>query len=37
MTNPTLETVPYYPPPESKGGWRWLREPEEIRTLAGTA
>jgi CubicO group peptidase (beta-lactamase class C family) len=25
----------YFPPPESKGGWRKLDEPDEIRTLGG--
>jgi CubicO group peptidase (beta-lactamase class C family) len=25
----------YYPPPESKGGWRWIEKPGEVRTLAG--
>jgi CubicO group peptidase (beta-lactamase class C family) len=25
----------YYPPPESKGGWRYLIEPEKIRGIAG--
>jgi CubicO group peptidase (beta-lactamase class C family) len=25
----------YFPPPESKGGWRWLRDDEEIRSVAG--
>jgi len=35
MTIPSLDTETYYPPPESKGGWRWLKEPEEVRTLAG--
>ena len=25
----------YFPPPESEGGWRWLKRPEEIRRLAG--
>lgn len=25
----------YYPPPESKGGWRWLEGVEEVRSLAG--
>lgn len=25
----------YFPPPESKGGWRWLKEAEEVRDLAG--
>ncbi len=29
------ETETYYPPPESKGGWRWIKEPEEVRALAG--
>lgn len=26
---------PYYPPPESKGGWRKLGDPHDIRQLAG--
>ena len=26
MTDFTLDTPTYYPPPESKGGWRWLKE-----------
>ena len=25
----------YYPSPESEGGWRWLQEPDEVRTVAG--
>jgi CubicO group peptidase (beta-lactamase class C family) len=25
----------YYPPPESAGGWRWCRTPEEVRSRAG--
>lgn len=25
----------YFPPPESRGGWRWLRSPEEVRVLGG--
>ncbi len=29
------QTNHYYPPPESQGGWRWLKGPEEIRSLAG--
>jgi CubicO group peptidase (beta-lactamase class C family) len=30
------ETVePYYPPPESAGGWRKLSDPDDIRRLAG--
>lgn len=31
-TNTTSE---YFPPPESQGGWRKLRNPDEIRRLAG--
>ncbi len=27
--------LPYYPPPESQGGWRWLADPDEVRSLAG--
>lgn len=27
--------APYFPPPESRGGWRKLEAPEEIRRLAG--
>jgi len=29
------EKETYYPPPESKGGWRWLKEPDEVRSIAG--
>lgn len=25
----------YFPPPESAGGWRWLRTPEAVRALGG--
>ncbi len=28
-------TRTYYPPPESKGGWRRLDKPEEVRSLGG--
>jgi CubicO group peptidase (beta-lactamase class C family) len=28
-------TINYFPPPESKGGWRYLKEPDEIREVAG--
>lgn len=31
----TMETDIYYPPPEPEGGWRWLKEPEEVRSVAG--
>jgi CubicO group peptidase (beta-lactamase class C family) len=30
-----LSTETYYPPPESAGGWRWLEDPEQVRTLGG--
>jgi CubicO group peptidase (beta-lactamase class C family) len=30
-----METEAYYPLPESKGGWRWLKEPDEVRAVAG--
>ena len=26
-------TTDYYPPPESMGGWRWLKTSEEVRAL----
>jgi CubicO group peptidase (beta-lactamase class C family) len=29
------EAQDYYPPPESKGGWRWLKTPEEVRDIGG--
>jgi CubicO group peptidase (beta-lactamase class C family) len=25
----------YYPPPESRGGWRWLKDPAQVRAVAG--
>jgi CubicO group peptidase (beta-lactamase class C family) len=25
----------YYPPRESEGGWRWLKEPDDVRAIAG--
>jgi len=31
------DTQTYYPPPESRGGWRWLKEPHEIRSHAEMA
>jgi len=30
-----MEIEVYYPPSESKGGWRWLKGPEEVRAIAG--
>lgn len=35
MRNAFSEAELYYPPPESKGGWRWIDKPEEARVLAG--
>jgi len=35
MTIASSETETYYPPPESKGGWRWLKDPEEVHSIAG--
>ena len=26
---------PYFPPAESRGGWRWLKDAEQIRLIAG--
>lgn len=31
----STEAKSYYPPPESEGGWRWLKSPEEIRSIGG--
>lgn len=31
----TADAESYFPPPESKGGWRTLTSPEDIRTKAG--
>jgi CubicO group peptidase (beta-lactamase class C family) len=28
-------SVPYFPPPESRGGWRALRSPAEVREVGG--
>lgn len=30
-----MNEATYFPPPESRGGWRWLGGPEEVRALAG--
>jgi CubicO group peptidase (beta-lactamase class C family) len=32
---PSLENQPYFPPPESNGGWRWLMEGDQVRSLGG--
>jgi CubicO group peptidase (beta-lactamase class C family) len=36
-TDDALDTpaLDYYPAPESQGGWRWLRTPDEVRDRAG--
>ena len=31
----TADAETYFPPPESKGGWRSLTSPEDVRTKAG--
>ena len=33
--NETAAVAAYFPPPESKGGWRTLEAPDEIRRLGG--
>ncbi|MDB6033740.1 MAG: serine hydrolase [Verrucomicrobiales bacterium] len=30
-----VQAADYFPPPDSAGGWRTLKDPKEIRTLAG--
>jgi hypothetical protein len=30
-----METEAYYPPPESKGGWRWPGVPQDAFALMG--
>src|SRR4051794_6435328 len=30
-----MPAMDYFPPPESQGGWRWLRSAEEIRARGG--
>jgi CubicO group peptidase (beta-lactamase class C family) len=34
-TGATDQALPYYPPPESTGGWRWLSKPDEVQDLGG--
>lgn len=31
---PSPNSTPYFPPPESQGGWRWFQSPEDVRTHA---
>lgn len=35
LDNAASLAATYYPPPESEGGWRYLEDAEQIRTLAG--
>lgn len=35
MSAVSVDAAPYYPPPESAGGWRYLAHHDEIRALAG--
>jgi len=35
MNTSTEDAQAYYPPPESKGGWRRLEDPVQARTIAG--
>ena len=35
MLIPSRDVERYYPPPESKGGWRWIEDPDQVRDLAG--
>ncbi len=35
MLIPSRDIEGYYPPPESKGGWRWIEKPQDVRALAG--
>ena len=32
---PSRDLQPYYPPPESQGGWRWLKTADDVHNLAG--
>ena len=32
---PSRDVNPYYPPPESEGGWRFLTSNDDVRKLAG--
>ena len=35
LAGPALAETPYFPPPESEGGWRALEGSEEVRSRAG--
>lgn len=35
VLTPSLFAQTYTPPPESAGGWRWTKTPDEVRSLAG--
>ena len=34
MLIPSRDTEPYYPSPESQGGWRFLKKKDDIHHLA---
>ena len=34
VTRAADPTIPYFPPPESKGGWRKLTSPDDLQTIA---
>ena len=35
LTQTLFASDVYAPPPESAGGWRWCKTPDEVRSLAG--
>ena len=35
MHIPSRDVESYYPPPESRDGWRWIEDPDQVRDLAG--
>jgi CubicO group peptidase (beta-lactamase class C family) len=35
VLTPSVFAQTYTPPPESAGGWRWTKTPDEVRSLAG--
>ena len=35
MFIPSRDVDRYYPPPESKGEWRFIEDPDKVRDVAG--
>ncbi len=35
MSSPKKNLATYFPPPESQGGWRYLKEPDDVRDIGG--